>query len=283
MAGEWIPLDINLGDKPEVQELIDLTGQGVETVVYRLFQLWGWASLNTADGTVRATPGRLSRVCGGDEEFWRAVEAVGWIVFDQDAGTAEIPGWGRRFSQAAKARACHADRQSRYRDGRVTVDRHENVTRGEERRGQVPPPPRKASQAKKPKQPADPAAGGWEALQAAWNKGTGERWRSPAPPPAAADRLAEDGWMERATDAIGHLPKCKFFRTPVTLAQFCGSGFVDRVLGGQYDRQKEQRPTGGYRGPDDKPPAQGFTGDDAARFEATRRKMIEHLKTEGAA
>jgi hypothetical protein len=279
MAGEWIPLDINLGDKPEVQELIDLTGQGVETVVYRLFQLWGWASLNTADGTVRATPGRLARVCGGDEEFWRAVEAVGWIVFDQAAGTAEIPGWGRRFSMAAKARACSTDRQSRHRDGRVTVDRDKIVTRGEERREQVPPPPREAAQSKKQKTKPK-ATDGWDALQAAWNAGTGERWRSTAPPAQAADRLAEDGWMDRATEAIGHLPKCRFFKTPVTLGQFCGSGFVDRVLGGQYDRPRDEpqaRTPGRF---DDKPPAQGFSGDDAARFEATRRKLVEQLRQE---
>jgi hypothetical protein len=278
MAGEWIPIDINLGEKPEVQELIDLTGQGVETVVYRLFQLWGWASLNTADGTVRATPARLSRVCGGDDEFWRAVESVGWIVFDQDAGTAEIPGWGRRFSQAAKARACAADRQTRHRNGQALRKRYENVTRGEERTGSS-----SSARAAQTKSGKPPAAAGWDSLQAAWNAGCGERWRSPAPPPAAADRLAEDGWIDRAADAIGRLPTCKFFRTPVTLSQFCGSGFVDRVLGGQYDRQKEQRPSGGHRGPDDKPPAQGFTGDDAARFEATRRKMVEELKIQGGA
>lgn len=278
MAGEWIPLDINLGDKPEVQELIDLTGQGVETVVYRLFQLWGWASLNSADGTVRATPGRLARVCGGDEEFWRAVEAVGWIVFDQAAGTAEIPGWGRRFSQAAKARACHADRQSRYRDGRVTVDRHQSVTRGEERRGQVPPPPREASQTKKPKQAPDAPAAGWDALQAAWNAGAGERWRSPAPPAQARERLLEDGWLDRATGAIEHLAKCRFFKTPVTLGQFCGSGFVDRVLGGQYDRPKDQPPARTPGRFDDKPPAQAWSGEDAARLEATKRSMVAKLK-----
>ena len=280
MAGEWIPLDINLGDKPEVQELIDLTGQGVETVVYRLFQLWGWASLNTADGTVRATPGRLARVCGGDEEFWRAVEAVGWIVFDQDAGTAEIPGWGRRFSMAAKARACSTDRQSRYRDGRVTVDRDKSVTRGEERRGQVPPPPREAAQSKKKRTPPTPHPAGWTVLQEAWNAGTGERWRSPTPPEQAADRLAEAGWMDRAAEAIGHLPKCRFFKTPVTLGQFCGSGFVDRVLGGQYDRQRDEpqaRTPGRF---DDKPPAEGFKGDDAARFEATKRRMVDQLRKE---
>ena len=74
MAGEWIPYDLALPTKPEVQELIDLTGEPVETVVFRMLQLWGWASLNSDDGTVRATPARLGRTCGGDERFWLAVE-----------------------------------------------------------------------------------------------------------------------------------------------------------------------------------------------------------------
>ena len=278
MAGEWIPLDINLGAKPEVQELIDLTGQGVETVVYRLLQLWGWASMNSADGTVRATPGRMARVCGGDDAFWLAVQSVGWIVFDQEAGTAEIPGWGRRFSQAAKARACHSDRQSRYRDGRVTVQRHESATRGEERREQIPPPPREAAQSKKKRTPPVPHPAGWTVLQEAWNAGTGERWRSPVPPEQAADRLMEAGWMDRAAEAIGHLPKCAYFKTPVTLGQFCGVGFADRVLGGQYDKAKEKAPQRISGRPDEKAPPHVFSGDDAARFEATKRRMLEQLK-----
>jgi hypothetical protein len=60
-------------------------------------------------------------------------------------------------------------------------------------------------------------------------------------------------------------------------------GFVDKVLGGQFDNAREQRPTGGYRGPDDRPPPQAFQGDDAARFEATKRAMAAKLRAEGAA
>ena len=110
MAGEWIPIDITLGSKPEVQELVDLTGQPVEVVVYRLLQLWGWASLNSADGTARATAARLARICGGDESFWLAVESVGWIVFSGDSVT--ISKWGDRFSGAAKARAVDRKRKN---------------------------------------------------------------------------------------------------------------------------------------------------------------------------
>ncbi|MGA1109981.1 MAG: hypothetical protein ACO3VO_00135 [Ilumatobacteraceae bacterium] len=113
MAGEWIPVDCNLGMKPEVLELVDETGLPVEVVGWRLIQLWSWAALNTADGTIRATPARLAMVAGGDAHFWLAVERVGWVSFL--SGTVVINGWDKRFSQAAKARSMHARRQDSYR------------------------------------------------------------------------------------------------------------------------------------------------------------------------
>jgi len=113
VAGEWIPIDCNLGTKPEVLELMDATGEPVEVVVWRLIQLWSWAAMNTADGQIVATPRRLIAVAGGDEAFWLAVERVGWIAFA--GSTMTICGWDRRFSRAAKARATHAQRQDTYR------------------------------------------------------------------------------------------------------------------------------------------------------------------------
>jgi hypothetical protein len=280
MAGEWIPVDISIGSKPEVLELCDLSGQGVEVVVYRLFQLWGWASLNSADGTVRATPERLARVCGGDAEFWLAVESVGWLEFDGEAGTATIPGWGRRFSAGAKARNLANSRQKRWRDASVTQDRYASVTRGEEKRGQIPPPPREDASGAEAAEPD-----GWAALRDVWNAGRRQDdpqlWRSPAPPDKAADRLAEPGWLERAGDAIGRLRTCRYFSTPVSLPQLCGPGFVDRVIAGQYDAPKASRPRSGGR-PDDRGPPVEFSGDDAARFEATKRKLAAQLR-EGVA
>jgi hypothetical protein len=89
--------------------------------------------------------------------------------------------------------------------------------------------------------------------------------------------------MDKALEAIRCLPRCKYFRDPVTLPQLVAEGFVDKVLGGQFDNPREQRPAAGYRGPEDRPPAQGFSGDDAARFEATKRRMVEQLQAEGAA
>jgi len=126
MAGEWIPVDCNLGMKPEVLELVDETGLPVEVVAWRLIQLWSWAALNTADGTIRATPARLAMVAGGDADFWLAVERVGWVSFL--SGTVVIEGWDKRFSRAAKARAGNARRQDTHRkkDGNAGALRTRN-------------------------------------------------------------------------------------------------------------------------------------------------------------
>jgi hypothetical protein len=113
MAAEWFPVDVSLDTKPEVQELVDLTGEPVEVIVFRLLKLWGWVQLNTADGRFRSTPARLGRICGGDAAFWDAVAAVGWIVFNGEI--AQIPKWEERFGGAAKRRALKNRRQDKWR------------------------------------------------------------------------------------------------------------------------------------------------------------------------
>jgi hypothetical protein len=292
MAGEWIAYDLALPAKPEVQELIDVTGEPVDVVVFRLLQLWGWASMHCADGTARMTIPRLARTCGGDDAFWRAVAAVGWLEIDETAATVAVPGWDRRFSQAAKARLQARDRERAYeeRSGRPPARERRNRPapargdepapargRGEERTGEVPPPPREDSQ-------PDPAA--WETLRAAWNKGAGTEarrrpWKPAQPPDEAMKRLSEPGWLETALEAIPRLRACRYFKTWVGLDQFCGKPkFAMKVVNGSYDDVNE--PKAGSRGPEDRPPPQGWTGDDAARLEATRRKMLEQLRAEAA-
>ena len=288
MAGEWIAVDLALDEKPEVQELIDLTGQPVEVVTYRLWKLWGWASMHCADGTARMTIPRLARTCGGDDAFWRAVAAVGWLEIDETAATVAVPGWDRRFSQAAKARIQHLDRAKaqeerdpdrRKRPGTACAQAQAPPapprSRGEERTGEVPPPPREASQ-------TDEAA--WATLLAAWNTGAGadarrRPWKPAQPPPEAVQRLAEPGWIDEALEAIPRLRQCRYFKTWVGLPQFCGKpAFARKVLDGSYDDVNE--PKVGHGRPDDRPPPQGWTGDDAARLEATKRALAAKLRQE---
>ena len=280
MAGEWLALDIGLPDKPEVQELIDLTGEPVEVVVFRLFRLWGWASMHCADGTARMTLPRLVRTCGADDAFWRAVAAVGWLEIDETAATVAVPGWDRRFSQAAKSRMQARDREKAYdeRSGRPPMGQRGKQPapprgdqpapargRGEDITGEVPPPP--------------PPADAWAEVRAAWNRGAGRPWKPAEPPDGLAARLAEPGWLAEALEAIPRLSACRYFKTPPTLIQFVGPGFVRRVLGGQYD---DAKPARGPAHLEDRPQAKAWTGDDAARLEATRKAMAAKLAQEVA-
>jgi hypothetical protein len=283
MAGEWIPYDVCLPHKPEVLELVDRTGLQPDQVVGRLLMLWGWAALNSSDGTARMSVRLLAKLCGGDEEFWREVESVGWLVIDAENGTVAIPGWERRFSQAAKSRALSSVRHQvdkargaeRPQPGRVAPPTGTQRALERRDRGDRNSSSSQGSAAQGQEQPA-----GWETLRKAWAAGTGRPWKLPSAPEKVAERLAEEGWFEKALAAIQELPRCKYFRDPVTLPQLVAKGFVDKVLGGQFDNPRDQRPAGGYRGPEDKPPAEGFKGKDADDFEYTRRKMIEQLRQE---
>lgn len=281
MAGEWIPYDVCLPHKPEVLELVDRTGLEVDQVVGRLALLWGWASLNSSDGTAKLSVRLLCKLCGGEESFWESVEAVGWLVIDAEAGTVAIPGWERRFSKSAKSRALAQVRHE--------VDKAAGAARPQRGRSAPPrgapraPERRDRGDRNSSSSPGGAALGedaqpaGWDTLRAAWRAGKGRPWQLPTPPDKAADRLAEEGWFEKALAAIDRLPACRYFRDPVTLPQFVAAGFVDKILGGQFDNARDQP-----RGParlDDRPPPQEWTGEDAARFEATKRAMAEKLRT----
>jgi hypothetical protein len=292
MAGEWIPYDVCLPQKPEVLELVDRTGLAPDQVVGRLLMLWGWAALNSSDGTARMSIRLLGRLCGGDEDFWREVEAVGWLVIDAENGTVAIPGWDRRFSKAAKSRALSTVRHqvekaggaTRPRSGRDAPPRgaQRAPERGDRGDRNSSSSPRVAALADGPEPEPEPGGpAGWDTLRKAWAAGTGRPWKLPEPPDKVADRLAESGWFEKALAAIQALPRCKYFRDPVTLPQLVAPGFVDKVLGGQFDNP---RATGGPRGLDDRPPpAVTWTPDEMARFEATKRSMAAKLRQEGAA
>lgn len=289
MAGEWIQYDVGLPRKPEVLEIVDRTGLENATVCGRLQALWGWASLNSRDGTVRISVRLLAKECGGDEDFWRQVEAVGWLVIDAENGTVGIPGWDARFSKAAKSRALATVRHQ--------VDKVGGATRPQPGRRAPPtgaPRARERGERNSSSSPrgaaltedtAPPGPAGWDTLRKAWADGTGRPWKLPDPPDKAADRLAEPGWFEKALQAIRELPRCRYFTDPVTLPQLVTPGFVDKILGGQFDNPRAARGGGGggYRGPDDRGPPQAFTGDDAARFEATKRAMAAKLRAEGVA
>jgi hypothetical protein len=300
MAGEWVPIDLAIETKPEVLRLLAKTGLSREVVVYRLWKLWGWFSLNSSDGTIDATPELLALACGGDADWWRAVEAVGWLQFDLENERATLPGWDARFSKAAKARLLNARRQSAYREakdaentdetscnasvthGRYAHTRERNGLetlnrgdRGEENRGEEGEDyPLASSTASADALPAQgsrkPHADAWQALRRAWNDGAGQRWQGSRAPREALQRLAEPGWLTLAVEAIPKLATARYFVEPVTLTQFCGDGFAERLANDHYSRPKR---SASRHGNEERLPPREFTGADAEAFRRTEAAL----------
>jgi hypothetical protein len=278
--GNWIKMRHDLYDDPDTRRVARITGLDRDQVCGKLYRLWSWADRHGHNGLVRAEIEDLDDEIG-HVGFGAALVSVGWLVTQEDG--IVIPHWERHFSDSAKVRALAGQRvekhRSRQRNATSVTHPPDGVTQGAQpdknknRGDNPPPPPRDASQ--------DQAA-----LRAAWaaaaKAGKVQPYRAKTVPPALAERLAEPGWLDEALQAIEHLPRCRYFDTPATLFQLVGAGFVQRVLAGQYD---DPKPAKAGRGPahlEDRPQAKAWSGDDAARLEATRRAMAAKLKAEVA-
>ena len=277
MAGDWLKMRHDLADDPSIIRAAADLGIDEDAVLGKCFRLWSWADRHTTDGQASgiglAWVDRLTR-CDG---FGAALVRAGWL--DELDGGLCFPRFDRHCSDTAKQRALDSRLKAEKRDVRQRAGQKPDkcpdairTTAGpEKRREEGPPPPREAAQ-------GEPEAtdGGWLAFRTLWNAGTGRPWKPGAPPDGWSERLAEPGWLEQAREAVARLPRCKFFSDPVTLPQFVGPKFVPLCLGGQYDAAKAKR---GGREPEKAPPAV-WTGDDAQRFEATKRKVLESLTKE---
>jgi hypothetical protein len=254
MAGEWIPIDCNLATKPEVLELVEITGLPIEVVVFRILSLWFWASMNTATGVVRATSRTLAAIAGGDDAFWSAVEAVGWIRMAGD-GTVEIVGWEKRFSRAAKARAENARRASEYRaqdahggvrNSRTKSARHrapksapqdrtgEEKT-GENRTGEDRHTPYgRVSGGSDTHEEALEIHGMWEEFRQAWNRTPNTTpYNALGCPPEALGVVTDPGFHSAFQEALARLGASTWFERPAAITWFIRNW--SRVLAGEFD------------------------------------------------
>jgi hypothetical protein len=221
MAGDWLKMRHDLGDDPAVIRLAAACGLDEDAVVGKLHRLWSWADRHTtdghADGVGLAWVDRTARHQGFAAEMVR----VGWL--EETGQGLSFPRFDRHCSDSAKSRALTKNRVERHRNGASVTD-----SLPEERREEYPPPPHACAG-----EAPDPAR--WATLRDAWRNGPGAPWTPPYPPDEAVERLADPGWLDGAIAAIGRLRGCKFFRTKVTLPQFCGPRFVKRVNEGRYD------------------------------------------------
>jgi hypothetical protein len=278
MAGSWIKFRHDLIDAPEIRRLSRSCGVTRDDVYGKLFRLWSWFDRHSHNGAVAGESGELVDEIVGHSGFAAALVSVGWLCDDQDG--IVIPNWERHNSETAKERALDAARKALSRMSGSEPDTPDEAcpavrrTRLEKTRGDNPPPP--------PRDASLPE--GRKALKTAWAAaaaaGHVQPWNASGMPDKADERLGEPGWLEDALQAIQRLHRCRYFDNgKPTLIQLCVSGFVSKVLGGQYDEPKpaKKQRTGDMQ--QEKLPPRGFTGDAAEAFERTRRALAKSATT----
>jgi len=88
--------------------------------------------------------------------------------------------------------------------------------------------------------PAGWAAEEWERFSDVWNvTERAAKWHGLTAPTDWVDLAASPGWLRRAHQAVGLLPECSYFDTPLAITKFFE--FVDRILAGEFRTKKQDR------------------------------------------
>lgn len=143
MAGDWFQRDSNLRYKPEVQQIVTLTGLPDTHVCGYLDCFWGWvdehADRESEESDRGIMPGMgIVDLCRNfapsDETFWLAVQTVGWIELTERG--VIIPKFVERFPESAKKRAIE---NRRKRMARMDIELKTPEPRPRKRRASSPP------------------------------------------------------------------------------------------------------------------------------------------------
>ncbi|TPG50167.1 hypothetical protein EAH75_01330 [Rhodanobacter glycinis] len=115
MAGDWIKMRIDLQSHPKVVRILSATHTDKFRVVGGLHAVWSVFDTHSEDGELRGyTPEALDHIIGWDG-FARAMESVGWLLFD-GLETLTLPEFTEHNGQSAKRRAEDQKRKKNTRN-----------------------------------------------------------------------------------------------------------------------------------------------------------------------
>ena len=79
MAGDWMKIELELPDKPEVHAISSMLNLDPDCVVGKLIRVWQWFDKHTTDGNAYGVTysllDRITNVTG----FSEAMSFVGWL------------------------------------------------------------------------------------------------------------------------------------------------------------------------------------------------------------
>jgi len=160
MTHQWIKIDVDLLEKPEVFKIAKAADMSPAEVVGHLVSLWSWFDKHTENGILEGfslddlaeilagrlpdmrsendgeNPARVTRYVTPRNArvtlraFLDALQGVTWIVTrNGQTPRISIPKFDRHHSKSARSRALAAERQRRHRERNASRDRNADVTR----------------------------------------------------------------------------------------------------------------------------------------------------------
>jgi hypothetical protein len=216
MAGDWLKVEKDTPEKPEIAGLCAALGITPDVAFLKCFKAWRWADSNTVNGHVRRVTLEFLDSVVGLSGFSQALLDVGWLR-DRN-GALEFPNFTRHMGESAKQRALAANRKRRERSAtchdNVTEDSGPEKRREEKSKGSSPsgeePAAGKAGRKKRAAVPMPPIPPELDTpeFRAAWSRWQEHRRqkRSPLTSVSVAQQFADmAAWgVARAVAAINH-------------------------------------------------------------------------------
>jgi hypothetical protein len=113
VSADWIAVEIDLRDKPEVWAIAEALGLDPDAVVGKLIRVWGWFDKQTTDGHARRVTFSVLNDKAGVTGFAEAMQAEGWLV--KADGAIVMPKFELKHGASGKARLLGTRRKQAQR------------------------------------------------------------------------------------------------------------------------------------------------------------------------
>jgi hypothetical protein len=117
VAGDWMMIDLELADKPEVHQIAARLDLEPDAVIGKLIRVWAWFDKQTTDGNAPSVTKALVDRLSGSLGFGNAMVEALWL--EAHGSGLRMPKFDRWNGQSAKKRALSYRRQSRWRNANV--------------------------------------------------------------------------------------------------------------------------------------------------------------------
>jgi hypothetical protein len=114
MAGDWIKLQKDTPDKPEVLAIATRMNLDPDAVVGKLVRIWSWFDTHTIDGNANSVTFSLLDRLAGVTGFAEQMTFVGWL--NQKGHVLTLPNFEYHNGETAKKRALGKNRQDKFRN-----------------------------------------------------------------------------------------------------------------------------------------------------------------------